>query len=405
MEEAFRVGRREARSATVDSEDELCDVMSTNFFKRCTEAINAGLPSRLHGRWKKCLGGGSGRSDWVFLRNDIAIAIVEVKLYTVLTTAGEGAVSQADDRDHPPFRMILRSRPQGDTAGTGGAQSDTSHSDQSQANQKEDSDSDYVPGDEDKPDEEISLHLSLKLERLLTECKQEGGLKLILAKRKDKDGKDQPALRVVDEDGTIVPKMTHWAMGLSQLWEQFYCYNLDLVILTSYEVWIPFERDPKIENLLRMGEPIFRTAPGTAPEPGKMSPMELAVASVINKGERAPPLGYTLPPLPVWPLSEAGNDSTQNDQNESGAGASGSRGTSSVPAKRGYDEVEGTGGAGSDNAIAGDANIPKIVSAISRLIFLTADLYPFSNLFPSLCRFLCPTIAPLTLFTSLGKAT
>ncbi|ODO01383.1 hypothetical protein I350_06202 [Cryptococcus amylolentus CBS 6273] len=290
------------------------------------------------------------------MRNGVAIAIVEVKLYTNLTTSGKGAVSQTNDRDHPTSEKVgmeLDSRPQGDTAGNGGAQSDSNHSDQSQADRKE-------ADNEDELDEEISVHLSLKLERLLMACRQEGGLKLILASRTGKDGKVRPALRIVEQDGTIVPEMMYWAMELSELWEQLDRYNLDLVVLTSYEVWIPFERDPEIKNLLRMGDPIYRTAPETAPEPGKMSPMELAVASVIER-ERAPPLGYTFPPLPVcWPLSKAlGNDSTKNDQNESGAGALRLRGTSSVPTKRGYDQVDGTGGAASDNAIAGDANIPK----------------------------------------------
>ncbi|TYJ51584.1 hypothetical protein B9479_007843 [Cryptococcus floricola] len=362
MKMSVEGARHDARSTTIRSEVHLCSVMLTNFFNRSNNAIKAGLPSHLHGEWRMCSNGESGCSDWVFLRNGLPIAIVEVKLPTVLTTSGEGAVSRTDDRDHPPTEKVgmeLGSRPQGDTAGRGGAQSDASHNDQSQADKKEDSGSAYVPGDEDELDEGNSVHLSLKLERLLMACRQEGGLKLILASRTGRDGQVRLALRIVDQDGTIVPEMAYWAMGLSQLWEQLDRYNLDLVILTSYEVWIPFERDPKIKNLLRMGDPIYRTAPETAPEPGKMSPMELAVASVIER-ERAPPLGYTFPPLPVWPLSVAsGNVSTQDDQNESGAGASGSRGTSSVPTKRGYDQVDGTGGAGSDNAIAGDANIPR----------------------------------------------
>ncbi|TYJ58721.1 hypothetical protein B9479_000557 [Cryptococcus floricola] len=357
MKMAQEVARHDARSVTVDSEPNLCGVMLINFFLRSTEAINAGLPSHLHGKWERCSDGGSGSTDWVFRRNGRTIAIVEVKLHTVLTTSGEGAVC-----GHSPTEkvgMTPRSMTQGDTAGRGGAQNDASDSDPSQADKKEDSDSDYVPGEEEKPDEEISLRLSLKLEQLLMACRQEGGLKLILASRIGKGGKVQPILRIVDQEGAIVPKMTHWAMGLSQLWEQLDRYKLDVVLLTSYEVWIPFERDPEFKNLLRVGDPIYRTAPETAPEPGKMSPMELAVASVIERGP-VPPLGYTLPPLPVWSLSKAsGNDSTQNDQNESGAGASGSRGTSGLPTKRGYDEVDGTGGAGSDNAIAGDANIPR----------------------------------------------
>ncbi|TYJ51165.1 hypothetical protein B9479_008281, partial [Cryptococcus floricola] len=357
MKMALEVGRQRARDATVRSEPQLCDVMSKTFFDISTDAINAGLPSHLHGEWRMCSDGESGCSDWVFLRNGIPIAIVEVKLPTVLTTSGEGVVSRTDDRDHPPtekVEMELGSRPQGDTAGRRGDQSDASHNDQSKADNK-----DYVPGNEDELDEENSVHLSLKLERLLMACRQEGGLKLILASRTGNDGQVRLALRIVDQDGTMVPKMAHWAIGLSQLWEQLDRYNLDLVILTSYEVWIPFERDPETKNLLRMGDPIYRTAPETAPEPGKMSPMELAVASVIER-ERAPPLGCTFPPLPVWPLSVAwGNVSTQDDQNESGAGASGSRGTGAVPTKRGYDQVDGTGGAESDNAIAGDANIPR----------------------------------------------
>ncbi|ODN77131.1 hypothetical protein L202_05662 [Cryptococcus amylolentus CBS 6039] len=367
MDSDLETARRRAGEATIDSESELCDVMLRNFFDLSTDAINAGLPIRLHGRWKRCSDRGSGRSDWEFRRRDGEIvAIVEVKLRIVLTTAGEG------DRDHPVRTRLSSSMTQGDTAGREGAQSDareaqsdanetqsdareapsdSSDSDPSQTDKK---DSDYVPSDEEKPDEEISMHLSLRLEELLRECKQDQGLKLILADRKGKDGEAQLALRIVDQQTNIVPEMTHWAMGLSQLWEQLHVYKLDLVVLTSYEVWIPFQRDPKIENLLRMGDPIHRKEPGTAPDLEKMSPMELAVASVIER-DPAPSLNRTFLPLPRWPLSEAlGNDSTQNDQNERRRGASGSRGT-----KRGYDEVGGTGGAGSDDAIDGDANIPR----------------------------------------------
>ncbi|ODO08303.1 hypothetical protein L198_00026 [Cryptococcus wingfieldii CBS 7118] len=333
MEEDLRVGRRDARSTTVRSEHDLCDVMLTNFFKRCTDAINAGLPGHLHGEWQRCSDDKSGSSAWEFRRDDKTIAIVEIKLRTVLTTAGEGAVSQTG--------MELRERPQGDTAGRGGTQSGVSHSDQSQADKN-------VPDDEQKPDD-----LPPKLEQLLMACRQEGGLKLILADRKSEDGRVRPALRIVDQEGKIVKKMTHWADGLSQVWKDLDHYELDLVTLSSYEVWIPFERDPVIKNLLRVGDPIHRKEPGTAPEPGKMSPMELVVASVIER-EPAPPFDYTFSPLPVWSSSEAsGNDSTQNDQNESGVGASELRGT-----KSGYDNVGATGGAGSDDAIDRDANIP-----------------------------------------------
>ncbi|TYJ52342.1 hypothetical protein B9479_007071, partial [Cryptococcus floricola] len=170
MEEDLRAARRNARRTTVHSEPILCSVMMTNFFYCSTGAINAGLPSHLHGQWRMCSDEGSGCSDWVFKRNGITIAIVEVKLPTVLTTSGEGAVSRTNDRDHPPTEKVgteLCSRPQGDTAGRGGAQSDASHSDQSQADKKEDSGSAYVPGNEDELDEENSVHLSLKLERLL----------------------------------------------------------------------------------------------------------------------------------------------------------------------------------------------------------------------------------------------
>ncbi|ODN95900.1 hypothetical protein L198_04519 [Cryptococcus wingfieldii CBS 7118] len=329
MKICLEMGRHDARSTT------------SSFFNRSTDAINAGLPSHLRGKWKPCSGEESGGLYWVFMRNGVVIAIIKVKICTDLTTSGEGPVPQTDDRDHPSTEKVgMELCPQGDTAGRGGAQNNASHSDQSQADKREVSDSDKVPDNKDKLDEEISVHPPLKLERLLMACRQEGGLKLILASRTGKDGKVRPALRIVDQQGTIVPEMMYWAMELSELWEQLDRYNLDLAILTSYEVWIPFERDPKIKNLLRMGEPIYRTEPETAPEPGKMSPMELAVASVIER-ERAPPLGYTLPPLP------------------SGAGASGSRDTSSVPTKHGYDQVDGTGGAGSDNAIAGDANIAR----------------------------------------------
>ncbi|TYJ51511.1 hypothetical protein B9479_007918, partial [Cryptococcus floricola] len=314
MEDDLRAGRRNAQRITVDSEPILCSVMLTNFFNCSTDAINAGLPSHLHGKWEPCADKGSGCPDWEFRRNGIVIAIIEVKLPSVLTTAGEDAVSQTD--------------------------------------KKEDSDNDYVPSDEEKP--QNSPHLSSRLEQSMRECKQEGGLKLILVERKEEDGKVQPALRIVDQQANIALDMTHWAMALSQLWEELDCYDLDLVILTSYEVWIPFERDPDIENVLRVGDPIYRTEPGTAPEPGKLSPMELAVASVIER-ERAPPLPFTFSPLPVLSSSKASrNESTQNDQNERGAVASGSKGT-----KRGYDTVESTGSAGSDNAIDGNANIPR----------------------------------------------
>ncbi|ODN74375.1 hypothetical protein L202_06786 [Cryptococcus amylolentus CBS 6039] len=358
----LEVARHRARRRTVRAEIHLRGVMWT-LFELSTDAINAGLPSHLHDKWEQCSDEGNSCSDWVFMHNGIALALIKVKLCTDLTTSGEDPVPPTNDRDHlsaEKVGMELCPKPQGDTAGRGGAQSDLSHSDQSQADKREVSDSHKAPDNKDELDEEISVHPPLKLERLLMACRQEGGLKLILASRTGEDGKVRPALRIVEQDGTIVPEMMYWAMGLSELWEYLDRYNLDLVILTSYEVWIPFERDPEIKNLLRVGDPIYRTAPETAPEPGKMSPMELAVASVIER-ERAPPLGYTFPPLPVcWPLSKAlGNDSTKNDQNESGAGASRLRGTSSVPTKRGYDQVDGTGGAASDNAIAGDANIPK----------------------------------------------
>ncbi|ODO08282.1 hypothetical protein L198_00005 [Cryptococcus wingfieldii CBS 7118] len=373
MESLLEAGRDQAQRRTICSENDLCGVMLTNFFDRSTDAINAGLPEHLHGEWRQCPDKkGSGRTDFVFrLGNGHIIAIVEVKLRTVLTTAGDDALSQTDDRDHP-VEMTPRSMTQGDTAGREGAQSaarvaqsdareaqsdsseaqgDSSDSDPSQADQK---DSDYVPSDEEEPDEQIHMHLSLRLEELLRECKQDQGLKLILAEREVKGGEAELALRIVDQEGEIVKNMTHWAMGLSQLWEQLDRYNLEFVILTSYDVWIPFQRDRQFENLLRMGDPIHRKAPGTATESGKMSPMELAVASVIGI-KPAPPLGRTFLPLPRWPLSEAfANDSTQKNQNKRGAGASGSRGT-----KRGYDEVGGAGGAGSDNAIDGDGNVPR----------------------------------------------
>ncbi|ODO00792.1 hypothetical protein L198_03119 [Cryptococcus wingfieldii CBS 7118] len=226
MEEDLRVARRSARRTTVEAEIHLRGVMRSNFFDCSTDAINSRLPSHLHGKWKPFSGEESDRLYWVFMRNGIAIAIIEVKMCTDLTTSGEGAVSQTDDRDHPPTEKVeLCSRPQGDTAERGGAQSDASHSDQSQADKKEHSDSHHVPDNENELDEEISVHRPLKLERLLMACRQDGGLKLILASGTGKDGKVRPALRIVDQDGTIVPEMTYWAKEISQVSSENY-YDL-----------------------------------------------------------------------------------------------------------------------------------------------------------------------------------
>ncbi|WVQ73767.1 hypothetical protein IAR50_003347 [Cryptococcus sp. DSM 104548] len=95
-----------------------------------------------------------------------------------------------------------------------------------------------------------------------------------------------------------------------QISEQLFYYDIDLVILTSYDSWIPFQRDTHIRNLIRMGRPTHRTEPGIPPNPNDLSPTELVVAAVMPKGPTNR-LDRTFRPLPVAPLPQSSLDSLE----------------------------------------------------------------------------------------------
>ncbi|ODN94669.1 hypothetical protein L198_04810 [Cryptococcus wingfieldii CBS 7118] len=294
MEMDLKAGRNSTTRSAINPEDRLFTVLSMNFFDRCADAINIGLPAHLHGQCEMCPRSKSGISSWVFMSEGRPLASTKVKLLSVLTT------------------------PIG---------------------------SDNVGGEE--PGEVDSVHTRMRLDKLVAACKQEDGLKIILAEREGEKGKPRLTLRVVNQNGSVDPGMTHWAAMISQLWVQLLYYDRGLTTLTLYNVWIPFERDVHVKNLFRMGEPIYRTKPDvpTPPEP----------------------LDHPLPPLPVWPsfalLEEILKMEGMKSKNISSApgGPGYARGQTT---KRNHDEVDGAGGA-CDGTIDASLLMPKNAVAVT----------------------------------------
>ncbi|TYJ56168.1 hypothetical protein B9479_003154 [Cryptococcus floricola] len=206
--------------------------MTPNFFAYWTEATDTGLPSALHGTCKK---------------DDRILVIIELQLPNVLKSVGDVATSGTGDEA---------------PVDEGGENHDAG---------------DEVVGNEVGEGDENG-ELVLRIGRLIAECEKENGLILALGKKNGQDGKLPDALFIVDDEGNVIPEMGHWAAGLSQLFEQLLVHKLDLVILTSCNVWIPFQRDPVDSALIRMGTPIYRQTPDDQlqpcqPDAGQLSPM------------------------------------------------------------------------------------------------------------------------------------
>ncbi|ODN74997.1 hypothetical protein L198_08183 [Cryptococcus wingfieldii CBS 7118] len=123
---------------------------------------------------------------------------------------------------------------------------------------------------------ELKLHTVLpaaKVQQLMTEAGKPGGMRIIMSEEE------------------------HWANAGSQLWEEFYMYKrASVVILSSYELFIPVQRDPFAPNVVRVGLPIGKTGPVTGYGVGKLTCAELAVACALPCIDPMPSTPF--PPLP-----------------------------------------------------------------------------------------------------------
>ncbi|ODN82664.1 hypothetical protein L202_00961 [Cryptococcus amylolentus CBS 6039] len=139
---------------------------------------------------------------------------------------------------------------------------------------------------------ELKLHTVLpaaKVQQLMTEAGKPGGMRVIMS--------EEEVFKVVEEDGEAIKGLQHWAYAGSQLWEEFYLYKrASVVILSSYELFIPVQRDPFAPNVVRVGLPIGRTGPVTGYGDGKLTCAELAVACALPCPDPMPSTPF--PPLP-----------------------------------------------------------------------------------------------------------
>ncbi|WVQ73924.1 hypothetical protein IAR50_003505 [Cryptococcus sp. DSM 104548] len=257
-------GQQVSQEMFITNESVLTYVMMKNYFRSLTKAIKAGLPPHLHGQWVVYPGSHCGSTDICYVVDGKIVAVVEIKLPSVSTTPGESKKSQKPQEPPKPQKLP-------------------------------------------KP-------AKLQLETFVAACEQEGGVKLIFV-----EGKNGVDVKFVDNNGKIKKKigslggwavpalgasyLGHWADGLSQLLEQVTLFKVDLVTLSSYDVWIPFERDTHTRNLFHMDPPIHRAEPGSAPKPGELTPMELGMAAVIPRGA-TPQMAHPFPPLSEPSLSE-----------------------------------------------------------------------------------------------------
>ncbi|WVQ81308.1 hypothetical protein IAT38_003431 [Cryptococcus sp. DSM 104549] len=132
-----------------------------------------------------------------------------------------------------------------------------------------------------------------QLEKLLEAASGDHGMIVLLV---EEDGALQ--VRVVDENGIVIDNMAHWARGISQLWEQALFYKVNTVAISSYEYWLPIQRDPYHANVIRIGSPINRRAGELGVGDGLMTPLELSGALLLPPGP-IPRLPQPLPALPV----------------------------------------------------------------------------------------------------------
>ncbi|WVQ84919.1 hypothetical protein IAT38_007082 [Cryptococcus sp. DSM 104549] len=351
MELHAATGRAEAARETVRDEMQLSAVMRTSFFRRSSDAIQCGLPPELNGRWDQCQSYSGSASDWEFSRPpsngaDKVIALVKLKVPQVLSEddgsedsgsrqAGlGGAVEDAEDvvggtegddggRDHQnaqrPCPATMADDATFGSEGGGDDDADQGHEGSGHSESTDDgstSDDEYVYESRPRREDGDGVHLRLSLGSLLEMCQRDGGLRLSLVEKK---AGNQMCLAVcaVDEEGYLEPGCSHWAAVLAPLWEQLIDYHLELVSLSFYNAWIPFERDSQERNILRMGKPIYRTSPGITTPAGELSPFKLIMAAVIPRPPTVP-LCLSFKRLPVAKLSKAvsGQLATKNQQRE-----------------------------------------------------------------------------------------
>ncbi|WVQ83145.1 hypothetical protein IAT38_005283 [Cryptococcus sp. DSM 104549] len=161
-----------------------------------------------------------------------------------------------------------------------------------------------------------------KAAELIRLCSRPGGMMIGLARE---EGEAEARPKVIDEKGQVVPKQTYWADIMSELFEKFNRYNIDLLTLSSYELNIPIELDSLAPNVLHVGHPIHREAATLGTGLGRLTPMELSVASVIP-GRHVSTSEEEYPELPTNALARAPSAAARDKGPEAGKDAGGERG-------------------------------------------------------------------------------
>ncbi|WVQ71935.1 hypothetical protein IAR50_001477 [Cryptococcus sp. DSM 104548] len=118
-----------------------------------------------------------------------------------------------------------------------------------------------------------------KVERLVRQASQPDGLRVLFALL---GNEGEPVIRVVDRDGNTIDDYQWLADTIAQVWEEATKYpEVNIFLLTTYEIFLPFERDRSAPNILRVGTAIPREATSWGGGQHLLSCLDLILAATL----------------------------------------------------------------------------------------------------------------------------
>ncbi|WVQ83662.1 hypothetical protein IAT38_005805 [Cryptococcus sp. DSM 104549] len=268
---------------SVENEAQLSARMASTFFYPSRLVIQSGLVGALAGVWKECPDQRkSGVSGWRFYRP--ATEEKKEETATVWILIHPSMLTSVPGESFEP-RCTERAEPEG------------------------------AEGQEEERGEGDTVDEESRAAELIRLCSQPGGLIIGLARE---EGEDEARPKVLDKEGTVVPGLTYWA----NVFGQFHRYQVDLVTISTYELNIPIERDRLRPTLLRVGHPIHRNAATVGVGLGRLTPMELSIASVIPERHRST-LNGECPKIPTNALALTATTSTKDEDPDAREGGCG----------------------------------------------------------------------------------